>query len=64
MRLRDYSLASQPMTRKSDIDLTFDDSKAAWSVKKLTEYKDNKPAETKLQMRKPPASRTERKRCM
>ena len=48
LQLRDYSLESQSITRKNDIDLAFDDAKATWSVKKLTEYKNNKPKESKL----------------
>ena len=40
--LRDYAL-ERAIVRKADIDLSFDETKAAWSLKKLTEYTDNKP---------------------
>ncbi len=47
MLLHDYSI-EQTINRKADIDLSFDDAKAAWSVKQLTEYKNNVPKVTKL----------------
>jgi len=44
--LRDYAL-DKSVVRKNDVDLTFDE-KANWSIKKLTEFKGNEPAVTKL----------------
>lgn len=53
MGLRDYSVDRDNehrlvVDRKNDIDLKYDDAKGNWSVAKLVDYKDNKPAETKL----------------
>ncbi len=46
--VRDYSLAQTDdgnlaIERKSDVDLEFNDQKSAWTLAKLTDYKDNKP---------------------
>ena len=40
---RDYASVDHAIVRKDDIDLSFDETKAAWSMKKLTEYKDDQP---------------------
>ncbi|HEX3998196.1 MAG TPA: hypothetical protein VHX65_06580 [Pirellulales bacterium] len=45
--IRDYTL-DRSVVRKDDIDLSFEENKAAWSLKKLTEYKDNEPKQISL----------------
>lgn len=45
LQIRDYSL-EQAVNRKDDVALAFDESKATWSLKQLTEYKDNQPKVT------------------
>ncbi len=44
---RDGQLRTVPMPR-ADIDLVFDDKTQKWTLKELTEYKDDKPVQEKL----------------
>ncbi len=53
MAVRDYSLDFDKndqilVDRKDDLSLEYNDQKGAWSVAKLTDYKDGKPSESKL----------------
>lgn len=47
MLVRDYSI-DHAINRRANIDLSFDDAKATWSLIKLTEYKNNVAKVTKL----------------
>jgi hypothetical protein len=56
LQIRDYNLEDRgtedhreiSVARKSDIALEYNDPKASWTVSKLTEYKNDKPSESKL----------------
>lgn len=47
LKLRDYTMAGS-LVRKWDLDLAFDVDKSVWTVKQLTDYKDNHPVPGKL----------------
>jgi hypothetical protein len=52
MKVRDYTLADNDgriaVARKNDFDLQYNDQKAAWTARQITDYKDDKPVESKL----------------
>ena len=47
LQFRDYSL-DEKLIRKDDVSLVFDDKAAQWTLKNLTEFKDNKPSTATL----------------
>ncbi|HKD37352.1 MAG TPA: hypothetical protein VKB78_11145, partial [Pirellulales bacterium] len=52
VKVRDYDLEDHDgrvaVAHKNDFDLEYNDQKAAWSAKQMTDYKNDKPVESKL----------------